>query len=437
MKNQTMRKSVRGRLLPALLALALALALSLSGVTSVFADDPPVVEAAITKVLRLHQGTTVPSATFKFDITPISVNGDDYNSTSANMPTRSAISITYPAFPPGVVTTTDAIHAVDIIKKESVSIFAGVTFTHAGNYIYEVTENEASSYQATPGREIITYSKAKYTLEVVVSEAPPNSGQFSIKSITARRELDDNGEEAQGRPKVNPSPDPDGDLSEMDFTNTYVKVNPGNPEVPENAPLYVSKTVEGDIGDKTKYFDFTVIVTQPYLLVTTEPVIYKAYVVEDGEVVTSDSNGWSDSVGGTDNDNNKYFNFTSAITAGTIKLKHGQKLVFVDTHVGTTYKATESYADYIPSVTVYAKDSIRFTQGGGTGGYIWTEHGYVVDDNNRAEFTNTKNSQPITGIVIDNLPYIGLIALAVGALALYLAAKRRRRRSYAMAERQQ
>jgi hypothetical protein len=210
---------------------------------------------------------------------------------------------------------------------------------------------------------------------------------------------------------------------------------PTDPTAP-NAPLKISKTVAGSFADTSHYFEFKVKATQHLLLTTAS--IYKAYVVTSGGgVVTSiTSNG---AIAGTDSSDSAgpYFVFNSG-TERTIKLKHDQQLVFVNTQVGTTYSAIETgVASYTPSVTITTSGSAVGPTSAGKGANLSTGTQYVGEATNSAAFTNTHDATTPTGVIINNLPYIGLIALAAGALALYLAAKLRCRTRYAMAVLQQ
>jgi LPXTG-motif cell wall-anchored protein len=46
-----------------------------------------------------------------------------------------------------------------------------------------------------------------------------------------------------------------------------------------------------------------------------------------------------------------------------------------------------------------------------------------------ANFINARQFDPPTGIITNNLPYIGLILLAIAALALFILAKKRRKKT--------
>ena len=53
-------------------------------------------------------------------------------------------------------------------------------------------------------------------------------------------------------------------------------------------------------------------------------------------------------------------------------------------------------------------------------------NGTIGEKHNTADFTNTYNEIPLTGVIINALPYVLMMVVAAGALALYVAAKRRR-----------
>jgi len=113
---------------------------------------------------------------------------------------------------------------------------------------------------------------------------------------------------------------------------------------------------------------------------------------------------------------------TSGSTA--FSLKHGQRLVFVDTPVGTTYTVTETAAThYTTTVTVVTDNGAGVTIAG-----LTTNAQRVGETANSAAFTNTRDSVTPTGLNLDNLPFIGLILLATASLITFVVVKIRKGR---------
>jgi len=413
------------------LTFACALILSLSSFTAVFAAGDPIqaidedhpAQAAIAKILQMPVGTNTPGATFVFNV----------DAKTSDAPAIGPIEIKYDA------ADYDASKgSVDgntfSYRKESGDIFDDIDFPHAGSYVYEITEDKDASYQsADPNHEKLTYSGAKYTLTVLVKNKENSAGVY-IDTISAVITEADNGEQTEDD-KVDPSPDG----SRMIFTNTFIKTNgPDKPDTPDpeeddDATLSVSKTVSGDIGDKTRYFVFGLTVTAPSLIPAGEiPAFYRAYVVDASGVVSADdlkdtakNNVPAGSVG-TDAGGAYIKVATSGTT--TINLKHGQKLVFVDTPVGTRYTVTETaVTNYITKIIVTYNSETPPTEIAGTA----TSERLIGEKTNSAAYDNKLDSSPITGLSLNDLPFAGMIALAIGAVAVFIVAKTRKARKAA------
>lgn len=105
-------------------------------------------------------------------------------------------------------------------------------------------------------------------------------------------------------------------------------------------------------------------------------------------------------------------------TEFTVNLKHNQRVVFTDVILGSKVSVTEKDSKGLtPSVKsdFFEKDE--------TASNDKTAAGIIGDTKgNYAEFTN-KNA-PLTGVLIDNLPYIALVAVA--GLGIFFFVKNRR-----------
>lgn len=147
--------------------------------------------------------------------------------------------------------------------------------------------------------------------------------------------------------------------------------------------LTITKTVTGNFGDKSKAFEFSMKV--------------------DG------GNTFDLTVNGT------------ALAKGiqsdyTFNLKHGENIVIEGMPVGKKIVLAETNAE---QYTVSFNDTVE------------TNRNYVnekgLKENTTINVTNHRNVSPDTGVFVDSLPYILIIACVAGAAALFLIRRRKKR----------
>lgn len=371
---------------------ALALALSAASGGTAFAggggdlQPPKLPSLDIVKHFKTPIGTTPPfRADFRFTITPISVDtsGTPTPYNGANMP---AIGDATASFVPGASYSTSG--DVNTYTARTADIFADIEWPGVGIYTYEVVE-QPGGVTLPPGDSTMTYSLAKYTIQVVIMNT------VDAKVLVFQDVLDDGSVPAT--------------IEKVDdalFTNVFVKVNP---ETRQNSTLSVSKTVSGELADLTRFFDYTMTVTAPSL-VTGNP-IYEAYVIDDasGDPITSPSHGTLNSL--------NRIEFPSGVPT-TFHLQNGQRLVFNETPVGTSYQVTESVEPGYSTSIVVTTNGVRapLSNGSGTGPQL------VGEGPNAADFTNTNQLSPPTGISDpNNTPFVWLIVLGLLMLAAFMA----------------
>jgi hypothetical protein len=448
--------------LRAVLTAALALVLSLGSFTTVHAEELPKAngtqtapaEAAITKVLTLPEAADVPNVTFEFEFEAVSVD-NVAAATAGNMPEIPTVEIEFEGTEDA---DGEAVDGVITVTKQSENIFAAfddsnhasaaatVTFPHAGQYIYTVTETADTDEfsEDDDWLEHIEYSQASYTVRITVANTTDGQyGDLFIETITVETCLDAAGDEIEVTAKVDPAP---GDTNSFTFINYYTVTNENtDPTDPDSWTLAVSGDVAGGLANKSQYFPYSVTVnalTLPGVTGTT----YKAYVVTEGTeentyaVVNGDTEiGTDDNTEGGDD----YFNFESG-TPRQLSLKPGQLLVFIGLPVGSTYTAVDvlsgagSPYNTAPFNLYTASGTANGLEISGTpdlGQSLSTGSKPIVAGTgasaSAAVFTNTREETPVTGVILNNLPYAGLILLALAGLALFAASKARKRvRSY-------
>ena len=401
-------------------ALALALVLCLGTMTTAFAAPGPITggtettpaQAVITKALQMPDGTVTPAETFTFAFAKKEVDGDSSTTAQGTMPAITGKTVTFAATDTGTVTS-----GIKTVTGETASLFAGVTWPHAGVYTYTVTESAGT----TAG---MTYSQASYDISVYVANGS-TSGSLYVEAIGTTVVKTDTGTAGSGKTDPTTSTTVTGASSAMRFTNTYIEtpatVNPATDDM-----LSISKTVAGTYGDQTKYFPFSVTLNKAALVSGTPA--YKVYVMNASNAVVTSTDNYAtlqpaDTYG-------VYINVTAG-TPITINLKHGQWLSFVGLPIGTTYSVTEAAAaDYTPSVSVVVNGGTPTVTNGtvNTALSVGTPTAVIIGANaNSAAYTNTYKTVTPTGIDLNNLPFIMMLVIAAGAFVAFAAVKSRKR----------
>jgi len=423
------------------LAIALVLLMSFTSITAVLAtnlngdnaliatNENSPVQAAITKHLRMPIGTPTPNITFTFNVQKISVDDRTTQEDLATMPdllpNPLTISFTAADTPNTTDELSDPARTVSV-RKETDNIFQGVTFPHAGIYVYKITENRPAGTTLEgvfeDGNELWYYSRASY--ELIVHVANRSQGGTFVRALGTRRITSDPGQ-PEGI-KVDPTPggyEEEYFFSQMEFRNDYIKTDaPDIPNPVTASTLFVSKTVGGDMGDKTRHFNFLMTLTAPEIIQTAEtPPYYRAFVIENGSIIDPVHNAEASLIGGTET---KYIR-VPANGSAAFTLTHGQRLSFADLPIGTRYTVVETVAPgYDTGIRV-------ITPGGATPDELVpgvnSGNQNVGQATSRAEFTNTRDGVTPTGLNLNDLPFIGLIVLALGALTIFVVLKVRKR----------
>lgn len=275
-------------------------------------------------------------------------------------------------------TTTAAFNADtvtnDLVSKAATTELADASkYPHAGVYTFTVSEEKGN----VAG---MTYDIKTYTVNVYVV----NDGDgLKVDSITAN----------DGTAKV----------TDMSFDNTYVK----------DSSLTIKKEVTGTQADRTKHFNFTINMTKAS---TDTRDSYKGTIV----------NG--DNCKVTHQDVVLTFDEKGKATAN-VELCDGDKITFNNIAAGTRYTVTETGAEdgYTPSVAVVenggaAQKATAKTETDG----ISADNKLIGENTNSVVFTNAYADTPITGVIINNIPYVVLVATAVCALVALVLINRRR-----------
>ena len=381
-------------------------------------------EAILTKILEVPQGVAIPGKVFTFMFEKVGIQKadettvDDSAAALAKMEgiTNATIAFTLGQTTgitdPGLVTGYK-----DVLGKSS-DVLAGVTWPHAGVFIYAVSEVPVSP------DPLYRYSTAKYTMKVYVQNVDASgdptvtpTGLFKVTHVGFEMLAPD------GR---TPGATGVGDKVEPVFTNRHI------PRV----KLDISKRVAGEFADHTLDFTFTPTFIRP---VDSDAVESVGTVVDTltGSPVTP-----SRTIKVTFAANSPM----GTLDQPTFRLRHGETLRFegvdstdLDTYqkgtlpAGTVWTVEEAGTPgYRASASVNNNSAIDATITPGTAGMDYsiasdgTNPLVAGDSQNRAVVTNTYKTITPTGILLNNLPYILLIVVALGGFAGYIVSKRRK-----------
>lgn len=265
-----------------------------------------------------------------------------------------------------------------------------------GIFVYKIAEVDAG----TPGVVYNTDQGALYMIVTVTHKTTGTNhqivdGQYDYEVALRRAPADATVDQALAGTKV---------LAANAFHNTYGADNAVN-------GVELKKTVHGNFGDLGKDFTFSVTFNKAAggqganaekyapIAFTVENQNRKVYeVAADGSVTTTAV---------TELGYGKTYNVT---------LKHGETISFSNLPAGVTYTMIENNKDSDGKVdgvyTVTGEKSSNTTN--------------KVEDAAKVTIENTNEGQPDMGVVLDNAPYIAMLAIvAIGGVALMLNKRRR------------
>lgn len=248
--------------------------------------------------------------------------------------------------------------------------FDPITFTGEGEFVFNITEKLPDSVT----KENPVSGGIRYDTHTTVVKVNVTSGNDGIlKAVVTSYE------NADGSTVTNKAV----------FENTYES-------------LTLAKTVSGNIGDKGKEFEFEIRLTDK----DGEDLQNGTYRYTGGTVV----DGVTTPVDGTISLQNG---------TATVTLKHGQSITVIGLPTDAKYTIVETNADaYTTTITAKPTDNINKDSRTVSGSLSANATTTITYNNNR-------ESGPITGIFLDNLPWIlALCFVLFGGSALYLSKKR-------------
>ena len=328
----------------------------------IVADGNGVANFTLTKKLMVAEGTAPQKMTFDFTVSGHVADADK----GAKAGTVGGEFTTQPSVT--FEKTGNEQFTVNTYSQDfSIDLvkLLGDNYNKVGKYAYTISENETK----IPG-----ITKDAHTYEMIVTVVNKKN-----------TDLDNN----TGYGYYVGMYDADGNKVPAEFTNTY-----------NSYSLEVKKTVQGNFGDLGDTFTF---------YITLGGADGKDNNYASATVTVSDAanaaNGKTWTIGGGQQ---------------TVTLKHGQTIIVSNLPVGVTYTVTEKKTNDDGTAWVYDT----------------TGEAVAINDvlpcitannnENKVEIVNKHGGTPDMGVVLDNAPYIAMLAIvAIGGVALMLNKRRR------------
>lgn len=355
------------------------------GAKMLVADENQQANVTLTKILEVKEGTAPDYMKFNFAVTA------DGNSTAL---TTASTEFKIADQENKVFNTTNGDNGSGIYKRTfDIDVAALTKNKPVGEYTFTITETMDEAYQSvTAERGTVTMVISKVNAKEVDATATAEFGYF-----VALKDSDGN--------KI---------LATEAFKNKYGDGNIQN--------LKLSKTVHGALGNLSKDFTFKIKFTKANDLENnTDTGLYKGPQVTD----LSDTATIKD--GTTNIDKNAYLELDKEYT---VTLQHGDSLDLSNLPAGIKYEIYENGSQVDNGAVVVTVDEVKYTVTVTNMAFDTTENtkikDAISDEDVTVAFQNTNPDSPDMGVVLDNAPYIAMLAIvAIGGVALMLNKRRR------------
>lgn len=374
------------------------------GATAAFADDPISVpgtdykdakmlvadenqqaNVTLTKILEVKEGTAPDYMKFNFAVT-----ADGNSTVLATASTEFKIADQENK----VFNTTNGDNGSGIYKRTfDIDVAALTKNKPVGEYTFTITETMEKAYQSvTSERGTVKMVISKVNAKEVDSTATADFGYFVALYDSEGNKI----------------------LATDAFKNKYGDGNIQN--------LKLSKTVHGALGNLSKDFTFKIKFTKADALQNnTDTGLYK------GPQVAELSSTATIKYGTTDIAKSAYLELDKEYT---VTLRHNDSLNLSNLPAGIKYEIYEDGSQVEAGAVVVTVDNVKYTVTVTDTAFDTTEttkiKGTVNNTDVTAAFQNTNPDSPDMGVILDNAPYIALLAIvAIGGVALMLNKRRR------------
>lgn len=338
-------------------------------------------EIDLTKVLTVVSGTAPDSMKFNFNV----YEGTETTGTALDTKSVEFNAGNYTSGGEknnGVYTGTFKLDVAKLTEGKSV-----------GKYTFTIVESMDKAYQSvTAERGTVKMVISKVNAKEVDSTATADFGYFVALYDSEGNKI----------------------LATDAFKNKYGDGNIQN--------LKLSKTVHGALGNLSKDFTFKIKFTKADALQNnTDTGLYK------GPQVAELSSTATIKDGTTDIAKSAYLELDKEYT---VTLRHNDSLNLSNLPAGIKYEIYEDGSQVEAGAVVVTVDNVKYTVTVTDTAFDTTEttkiKGTVNNTDVTAAFQNTNPDSPDMGVILDNAPYIALLAIvAIGGVALMLNKRRR------------
>lgn len=375
-------------------------------------EDTP--EAAITVEYKMGNDVVTPENDVRFTFTKTAAP------TGMNVSDMPAISVGNVKFNAGEdlikdTTATD----IKVLRKQSgnflesfkTAMGTSTTMT-TGEYVYTVKSTSTVTKAKT--NDVFTGSNAEYKLNIFVAQH--TDGKLYIKGLSIINTKNDAGTDTGNTTKVDGTPGSTAggtasNFSGLKFVNEYVakagSVDPTDPDVPDptkpkSYAFKVTNNTESK-GTQTGSFDYTMTVTKPSGIATTDNT-YVYYV----------------------NGTQKTGTYGTEVTFTLPDTKSMMiKSCYAGSKVTVEQKGVANWTATAETTFNGVKDTQKLSAA--VGKNLKVADKTLGQKENKVDYKNIYKDIAVTGIIVNNFPFIIMIAIAVVAFAGIVAMNSKKR----------
>lgn len=370
--------------------------------------------AAITVEYKMGNDVVTPANDVKFTFAktaaPAGMNVSD-------MPAISVANVKFNAGEDLIKDTTAT--DIKVLRKQSDNFLASFktamdtsTKMTTGEYVYKVTSTSTVTKAKT--NDVFTGSDAEYKLNIFVAQH--TDGKLYIKGLSIINTKNDAGTDTGNNTKVDGKPGSKEDgiasnFSGLKFVNEYVakagSVDPTDPSVPDPSKpnsyaFKVTNTTENK-GSQAGSFDYTMTVTKPSGITTTD----NTYVYYVNGVQKSGTYG----------------------TPVSFTLPDAKSMMIKSCYAGSKVTVEQKGVANWTATADVTFNGVKDTQklSAAVGKNLKVAGRTLGQKENKVDYKNIYKDIAVTGIIVNNFPFIIMIAIAVVAFAGIVAMNSKKR----------